>query len=205
MGPPRCREAERDNSRPSCAMAERRGFEPPSQFYPTNRLAGGCLQPLGHLSKSIPAEGVGFEPTELSLSGFQDRRLKPLGHPSASPPGRRTIVNTRRALNRRPPRRVGTSGGSKQPHPKRQKTKETTPRRAGLQMGRERRGALPHHVDARRTRRPGDSNGPSLAARAVRASRCQRFDAACVPPPSGRPSAVAATAGHPCAGMSPPL
>ena len=29
------------------------------------------------------AEGVGFEPTELSLSGFQDRRLKPLGHPSA--------------------------------------------------------------------------------------------------------------------------
>src|SRR5258706_239451 len=63
-------------------MAERRGFEPPSRFYPTNRLAGGCLQPLGHLSKSILAEGVGFEPTELSLSGFQDRRLKPLGHPS---------------------------------------------------------------------------------------------------------------------------
>jgi hypothetical protein len=28
------------------------------------------------------AEGVGFEPTELSLNGFQDRRLKPLGHPS---------------------------------------------------------------------------------------------------------------------------
>ena len=63
-------------------MAERRGFEPPSQFYPTNRLAGGCLQPLGHLSKTVLAEGVGFEPTELSLSGFQDRRLKPLGHPS---------------------------------------------------------------------------------------------------------------------------
>src|SRR5712691_10845905 len=82
------------------AMAERRGFEPPSQFYPTNRLAGGCLKPLGHLSKPVLAEGVGFEPTELSLSGFQDRRLKPLGHPSASPPGRGTIVNTRRALNR---------------------------------------------------------------------------------------------------------
>ena len=30
------------------------------------------------------AEGVGFEPTELSLNGFQDRRLKPLGHPSQS-------------------------------------------------------------------------------------------------------------------------
>src|ERR1035441_6440667 len=29
------------------------------------------------------AEGVGFEPTELSFNGFQDRRLKPLGHPSA--------------------------------------------------------------------------------------------------------------------------
>src|SRR6058998_3781579 len=63
-------------------MAERRGFEPPDQFYLINRLAGGCLQPLGHLSKLHLAEGVGFEPTELSLSGFQDRRLKPLGHPS---------------------------------------------------------------------------------------------------------------------------
>src|SRR5436309_13290504 len=63
-------------------LAERRGFEPPDRFYPTNRLAGGCLQPLGHLSKTVLAEGVGFEPTELSLSGFQDRRLKPLGHPS---------------------------------------------------------------------------------------------------------------------------
>jgi hypothetical protein len=30
------------------------------------------------------AEGVGFEPTELSFNGFQDRRLKPLGHPSES-------------------------------------------------------------------------------------------------------------------------
>ena len=28
------------------------------------------------------AEGVGFEPTVLSYNGFQDRRLKPLGHPS---------------------------------------------------------------------------------------------------------------------------
>jgi hypothetical protein len=37
-----------------------------------------CTQMLRHLV----AEGVGFEPTELSLYGFQDRRLKPLGHPS---------------------------------------------------------------------------------------------------------------------------
>ena len=28
------------------------------------------------------AEGVGFEPTGLSSNGFQDRRLRPLGHPS---------------------------------------------------------------------------------------------------------------------------
>ncbi len=28
------------------------------------------------------AEGVGFEPTDVSVNGFQDRRLQPLGHPS---------------------------------------------------------------------------------------------------------------------------
>ena len=28
------------------------------------------------------AEGEGFEPPELAFNGFQDRRLKPLGHPS---------------------------------------------------------------------------------------------------------------------------
>src|SRR6185436_11336864 len=64
----------------------------------TNRLAGGPIRPLSHLSvrrkgprlwrSTFPpsfrkvAEGVGFEPTELSLNGFQDRRLQPLGHPS---------------------------------------------------------------------------------------------------------------------------
>ena len=30
------------------------------------------------------AEEEGFEPPELSLNGFQDRRLKPLGHSSPS-------------------------------------------------------------------------------------------------------------------------
>ncbi len=30
------------------------------------------------------AEEVGFEPTELAFNGFQDRRLKPLGHSSAT-------------------------------------------------------------------------------------------------------------------------
>ena len=28
------------------------------------------------------AEGAGFEPANLSVNGFQDRRLRPLGHPS---------------------------------------------------------------------------------------------------------------------------
>jgi hypothetical protein len=32
----------------------------------------------------IMAEEVGFEPTVLSHNGFQDRRLKPLGHSSVA-------------------------------------------------------------------------------------------------------------------------
>ena len=28
-------------------------------------------------------EGTGFEPVNLSVNGFQDRRHRPLGHPSA--------------------------------------------------------------------------------------------------------------------------
>ena len=58
-------------------------------FKPITRLAGERLQPARPSlrmcrrdSGSFMAEGVGFEPTELSLNGFQDRRLKPLGHPS---------------------------------------------------------------------------------------------------------------------------
>ncbi len=47
-------------------MAEREGFEPSVEFNPYNRLAGGCLQPLGHLSAyiylCIVAEGEGLEP-----------------------------------------------------------------------------------------------------------------------------------------------
>ncbi len=41
------------------------------------------------------AEGVGFEPTDLSVCGFQDRRLRPLGHPSPQHllPSRRVNVN----------------------------------------------------------------------------------------------------------------
>src|SRR6476659_6358777 len=76
--------------------AEREGFEPSIQF------------PVCRLSKAVPsasrpplpnedfpsssritlfdcqpsAEEEGFEPPGLSSSGFQDRRLKPLGHSS---------------------------------------------------------------------------------------------------------------------------
>lgn len=40
------------------------------------------------------AVAVGFEPTDLSVNGFQDRRLKPLDHT--------TIWSTWRDLNPRP-------------------------------------------------------------------------------------------------------
>ena len=30
------------------------------------------------------AEEVGFEPTDVSVNGFQDRRLQPLGHSSST-------------------------------------------------------------------------------------------------------------------------
>ena len=53
------------------------------------------------------AEGVGFEPTEVSLNGFQDRRLQPLGHPSTmfdstiNRPGRQVPIWHCGDLNRR--------------------------------------------------------------------------------------------------------
>ena len=57
-----------------------RDSNPRWSFRPTIDLANRPLQPLGYLS--LLAEGVGFEPTKLSLAGFQDRYLQPLGHPS---------------------------------------------------------------------------------------------------------------------------
>ena len=80
-------------------MAEREGFEPSVELSPHTRLAGERLQPARPSLRDADesayywlkvkfnplnflAEGVGFEPTELSLNGFQDRRLQPLGHPS---------------------------------------------------------------------------------------------------------------------------
>ena len=90
-------------------MAERAGFEPAVHLlWAYNRLAGDRFRPLSHLSaKKINiiignhsefwlvvltssermlgnnlAEGAGFEPANLSVNGFQDRRHRPLGHPS---------------------------------------------------------------------------------------------------------------------------
>jgi hypothetical protein len=42
------------------------------------RFAGVSSNDIG----TLLAEGEGFEPPDLSVNGFQDRRLKPLGHPS---------------------------------------------------------------------------------------------------------------------------
>lgn len=42
------------------------------------------FRPQGQESDVGMAEGEGFEPPELSLNGFQDRHLRPLGHPSAT-------------------------------------------------------------------------------------------------------------------------
>jgi hypothetical protein len=61
----------------------------------------GC----GTLPPASVAEGVGFEPTELSLNGFQDRRLKPLGHPSPASikEGHQAVVDAIRTNNMYPP------------------------------------------------------------------------------------------------------
>ena len=65
-----------------------RDSNPRRGLCPLNRLAGGSFQPAHaplRARHSIQlAEGVGFEPTDLSVNGFQDRRLRPLGHPSAT-------------------------------------------------------------------------------------------------------------------------
>ena len=92
-------------------MAEREGFEPSIPVSQYTRLAGERLRPTrpsllkicskfyvlrsksqahsdnvelrtSHVEQLLLAEEVGFEPTELSFNGFQDRRLQPLGHSS---------------------------------------------------------------------------------------------------------------------------
>ena len=69
-----------ENLRPVGNVAEREGFEPSVEFYPYNRLAGGCLQPLGHLSASflnpfLWRRARDSNPQGLAPGGFQIRCL----------------------------------------------------------------------------------------------------------------------------------
>ena len=58
----------------------RRDSNPRTGLIQPNPLAGDPLEPLEYFS-IILAERVGFEPTvPLSITGFQDQLLKPLGH-----------------------------------------------------------------------------------------------------------------------------
>ncbi len=90
----------------AAGVAERAGFEPANELSPVTRLAGECLQPLGHLSgkgASVKARGRG-SPSRfadgpgrsggggirtreglITPSGFQDHRIQPLCHPSEGP------------------------------------------------------------------------------------------------------------------------
>ena len=67
-------------------MAEREGFEPSMEVSPHTRLAGERLQPTRpSLRKWCGISGGGSRIRThgaLTLNGFQDRRLQPLGHPS---------------------------------------------------------------------------------------------------------------------------
>ena len=81
-------------------MAEREGFEPSEEVSPLTRLAGERLQParpslldfdeskyhwLPVKFNSVEFPGGGSRIRThgaLTLNGFQDRRLQPLGHPS---------------------------------------------------------------------------------------------------------------------------
>ena len=65
-------------------LAEKERFELSMECYPHTRLAGERLQPLGHFSVLFFCGGGGRIRTHeaLTLNGFQDRRLQPLGHSS---------------------------------------------------------------------------------------------------------------------------
>src|SRR3990172_5038108 len=90
-------------------VAERRGFEPPDRSYPINRLAGGCLQPLGHLSAGRLAEGVGFEPTEPCGSAVF--KTAALDHSAIPPLDRRANVGTQSSLSAWPVQPIPQRGG----------------------------------------------------------------------------------------------
>jgi hypothetical protein len=55
-------------------LAERAGFEPAMEFNPHTRLAGECLQPLGHLSKCSEGQCKASGSGGASLCGGANRR-----------------------------------------------------------------------------------------------------------------------------------
>jgi hypothetical protein len=65
-----------------------RDLNPRGGLTPPTRLAGERLRPLGHLSKIGLSRylsgggGIRTHETRNGPNGFQDRRLRPLGHPS---------------------------------------------------------------------------------------------------------------------------
>ena len=70
------------NSGLSLADGGERGIRTLGGVLPPHSLSRRAPSAYSVISPSFLAEGVGFEPTVLSYNGFQDRRLKPLGHPS---------------------------------------------------------------------------------------------------------------------------
>ena len=81
-------------------MAEREGFEPSVEVSPHTRLAGERLQPARPSLRNSDVTGYHWLPVKISstifsgggsrirthgavtLNGFQDRRFRPLSHPS---------------------------------------------------------------------------------------------------------------------------
>jgi Ribbon-helix-helix protein, copG family len=59
---------------PLTTRTERAGFEPAMEFNPHTRLAGECLQPLGHLSLDRPAS------LELAACEALDRKREAVRH-----------------------------------------------------------------------------------------------------------------------------
>ncbi len=64
-------------------VAEREGFEPSNECYPVTRLAGERLQPARPSLLKINGGGSRIRTHgAFTLNGFQDRRFRPLSHPS---------------------------------------------------------------------------------------------------------------------------
>ena len=83
-----CQDNQKD-TKMSCPYrtAGRVGFEPTAEFNPSTHLAGEPNRPLWHLPSFIEVYydggGGGIRTHgELPHTCFQDKRLKPLGHPS---------------------------------------------------------------------------------------------------------------------------